>query len=99
MNNRYGSARMKKYNWEQVAWHLNEAMGSLASVREFAMLRRDGKRAKRAMTEGQLAAEFEHAYHHLNFAWNTRRMSFEKAESDFDGNEKWPVEFERFARK
>jgi len=87
------------YNWEQIAWHLNEAMGSLVSVREFAKLKRDGKRAKRAMTEGQLAAEFEHAYHHLNFAWNTRCMSYEEAEADFDGNEKWPTEFERFASK
>jgi len=95
---RRNSAWMAKYNWEQIAWHLNEAMGSLAAVREFAMLKRDGKRAKRAITEGQLAAEIGHAYHHLNFAWNTRRMSVEEAEAGFDRNEKWPVEFERFGR-
>lgn len=40
--------------------------------------------------EGALAVSLEHAYHHLNFAWNGRFKTTREADAQFDWNEKFP---------
>ena len=42
------------------------------------------------LQEGALAASLEHAYHHLNFAWNGRFKTMLEADAQFDWNEKFP---------
>ena len=42
------------------------------------------------LQEGVLAASLEHAYHHLNFAWNGRFKTMREADAQFDRNEKFP---------
>ena len=42
-----------------------------------------------AMREDQTAS-LEHAYHHLNFAWNGRFKTMREADAQFDRNEKFP---------
>lgn len=42
------------------------------------------------LQEGALAASLEHAYHHLNFAWNGRFKTMQEADAQFDRNEKFP---------
>ena len=42
------------------------------------------------LQEGALAASLEHAYHHLNFAWNGRFKTMREADAQFDWNEKFP---------
>lgn len=40
--------------------------------------------------ESALAASLEHAYHHLNFAWNARFKTMGEADAQFSRNEKFP---------
>ena len=44
------------------------------------------------VTAGHLLASIDHAFHHLNFAWNARYGSMPAVDSDtrFYANEKWP---------
>ena len=44
------------------------------------------------VTAGHLLASMDHAFHHLNFAWNARYGSMPAVDSDtrFYANEKWP---------
>lgn len=83
--------------WERFERQLREAVGSLAFLQDYAQEQLEvagGKSDKalhyKKMTDGQLAAEIAHVYHHLNFAWNTRFMSEEVAEADFEKNQLWP---------
>ena len=41
------------------------------------------------LQEGALAVSLEHAYHHLNFAWNGRYKALREAEAPFGRNEKF----------
>jgi len=80
--------RMKEIAWEHVSENLREALGELqelvarAEYHAFGALR-DGcledmeegiarQAWKRPLSEGSLSVSFEHAQHHLNFAWNCR---------------------------
>lgn len=42
------------------------------------------------LQECALAASLEHAYHHLNFAWNGRFKTMREADAQFGRNEKFP---------
>ncbi len=86
----------RAYQWDRIERHMREALGSLRSLHEYVLAKQDGLKTERELTEGQFAAEYEHIYHHLNSAWNTRKMSEEIAEKNFGLNEKWPKEFDRF---
>ena len=48
------------------------------------------------LEEGGLKVSLEHAYHHLNFAWNVRYKDTENANKHFDRDEKFPRAFTRF---
>ena len=50
----------------------------------------------RPLEEAGLAVSLEHAYHHLNFAWNVRYKDTENADRNFDRDEKFPRAFTRF---
>ena len=50
----------------------------------------------RPLEEGGLKVSLEHAYHHLNFAWNVRYKDTENADRNFDRDEKFPRVFTRF---
>lgn len=83
--------------WERFERHLREAAGSLSFLHDYAKEQlqiASGLSVKeqyyKKMTDGQLAAEVAHVYHHLNFAWNTRFMSEEVAEADFKKHQLWP---------
>ena len=48
------------------------------------------------LCEAGLKVSLEHAYHHLNFAWNVRHKATEDADKHFDRDEKFPKAFTRF---
>lgn len=50
----------------------------------------------RPLEESGLKVSLEHAYHHLNFAWNVRYKDTENANKHFDRDEKFPRAFTRF---
>ncbi len=55
--------------------HMREAKNSLESLYRFVIEKRDGKHCVREMTEGQFSESYDHVYHHLNLAWNTRKIA------------------------
>ncbi len=50
----------------------------------------------RPLEEAGLKVSLEHAYHHLNFAWNVRYKDTNEADKHFDRGEKFPRAFSRF---
>ena len=100
----------KSLNLELLEFHVNEARQELRSLLDSIRQTKDSSwsRDKSAkfkhcpLTEGTLAVSLEHAYHHLNFAWNGRFKTMEEADAQFDRNEKFPRpsgpfrHFERF---
>lgn len=92
-------------NWEMLAFHVREAKGSLDSLLEFLEIkasrseRKEGDEnffPKHDAGEGRLWAELVQVYQHLNFGWNTRHMDAAVAETAFEQNEKWPLDFDQF---
>lgn len=53
------------------------------------------KRLYANLTEGELLVMLQHAYHHLNFAWNARRVSNSRyaklSEKEFNEWSKYPA--------
>ena len=97
-------------HFELLEFHVNETIQELRSLLDSIRQTKDSSwsRDKFAkfkhcpLTEGALAVSLEHAYHHLNFAWNGRFKTMEEADAQFDRNEKFPRpsgpfrHFERF---
>ena len=50
----------------------------------------------RPLEEAGLKVSLEHAYHHLNFAWNVRYKDMNEADKHFVRDEKFPKAFTRF---
>ena len=50
----------------------------------------------RPLDDAGLKVSLEHAYHHLNFAWNVRCKETKNADRHFDREEKFPKAFTRF---
>jgi hypothetical protein len=59
---------MKRLNPDIILYNVSEAREELERIE--ALIRAGGK-----LSEAELSVMFEHAYHHLNFAWNARRTS------------------------
>jgi hypothetical protein len=59
--------RRKPFNRANIQFHLAEAIEQLQKT--------ELKASDGTLLEEQLSVELLHAYHHLNFAWNTRRIS------------------------
>lgn len=96
----------RQLNYELLQFHIREAsaeLDDLLQMIEFSIKLPPGvlegrlnRRKERKLEEGWLKASLEHAYHHINFAWNTRTMEPERADAKFVRHEKFPKAFDRF---
>ena len=101
-------------NLDLLEFHVREATQELDLLQDAIQYAKDGTRREGAvgdeplhwpLREGALAASLEHAYHHLNFAWNGRFKTMQEADAQFNRNEKFPRPhgavgwFARFWRK
>ena len=103
-----GIIEMRKHiNVELVQFHVHEAACELFSL--VARLKEvQGKQLSRSekimvapyrkleLTESAIKVSLEHAYHHLNFAWNVRKKEWEDADRHYERDEKFPKTFVRF---
>ena len=89
----------KSLNLDLLEFHIREAAQELDLLMDAIQPAKDGTRREgavgdeplyRLLQEGALAASLEHAYHHLNFAWNGRFKTMQEADAQFDRNEKFP---------
>ena len=89
----------KSLNLDLLEFHVREAAQELDLLLDAIQYAKDGTRREGAvgdeplylpLREGALAAALEHAYHHLNFAWNGRFKTMREADAQFDRNEKFP---------
>ena len=97
----------KQINLELVQFHVHEAACELFSL--VARLKEaQGEQLSRAekimakpyrkldLTESAIKVSLEHAYHHLNFAWNVRKKEWKDADRHYEREEKFPKAFVRF---
>ena len=89
----------RSLNLDLLEFHVREAAQELDLLLDAIQCAKDGTRREGAvgdeplywpLQEGALAASLEHAYHHLNFAWNGRFKTMQEADAQFDRNEKFP---------
>lgn len=89
----------RSLNLDLLEFHVREATQELYLLQDAIQYAKDGTRRKGAvgdeplhwpLQEGALAASLEHAYHHLNFAWNGRFKTMREADAQFGRNEKFP---------
>src|SRR3954464_5154701 len=82
---------MPKLNWEIILYNIAEAREQLEQIEELV---RGGKKPH----EVNLQIMLEHAYHHLNFAWNIRHVSTKRysklSNDEFNEWSKFPKEIE-----
>ena len=91
---------MKKLlNLDLLEFHVREAAQELDLLLDAIQYAKDGTRREGTvgdeplrwpLREGALAASLEHAYHHLNFAWNGRFKTMLEADAQFGRNERFP---------
>ena len=97
-------------NLDLLEFHVREATQELDLLQVAIQYAKDGTRREGdvgdeplrwPLREGALAASLEHAYHHMNFAWNVRNKTTKEADRNFDRDEKFPRptgRFDSFAR-
>ncbi len=82
---------MPKLNWEIILSNIAEAREQLEEIERRANTRE-------VPTEIELQIMLEHTYHHLNFAWNVRRVSTKRyshfTDKEFNKWSKLPKEIE-----
>jgi hypothetical protein len=82
---------MPKLNWEIILYNIAEAREQLEQIEELA-------RGEKKPHEVKLQIMLEHAYHHLNFAWNIRHVSTKRysklSDDEFNEWSKFPKEIE-----
>ena len=92
----------RSLNLDLLEFHVREAAQELDLLLDSIQYARDGTLREGAvgdeplrwpLQEGALAASLEHAYHHLNFAWNGRFKTMQEADRQFARNEKFPRPF------
>lgn len=83
--------------WDTVEFHLREAVWELKNILERVKDKvgnskqpGDGRAFGRPLTEVGFAVQLEHAYHHLNSAWNARKRPMPEADRTYRQNEMWP---------
>ena len=83
---------MPQFNWEIVRYNIVEAHEELERIEHLIL--------QNELTEEGFRSSLEHAFHHLNFAWNIRRVTTERysemADEDFNSWSKFPSELEAF---
>ena len=89
----------RRLNYELLVFHVREAAQELDLLLDAIQYAKDGTRREGAvgdeplywpLQEESFAVSLEHAYHHLNFAWNGRFKTMREADAQFDRNEKFP---------
>lgn len=84
---------MRKLNPDIIRYNVSEAREELERIE--ALIGAGGK-----LSEAELSVMFEHAYHHLNFAWNARRTSNKQhrnlKDEDFNAWGKFPTDIELY---
>ena len=89
----------RSLNLDLLEFHVREATQELYLLQDAIKYAKDGTRREGAvgdgpvhwpLREGAIAASIEHAYHHLNFAWNGRFKTMQEADAQFNRNEKFP---------
>ena len=89
----------RSLNLDLLEFHVRGAAQGLDLLLDAIQYGEEGKRREGAvgdeplywpLEEGALATSLEHAYHHLNFAWNGRFKTMREADAQFDRNEKFP---------
>ena len=92
----------KSLDLDLLEFHVREAAQELGLLLDAIQYAKDGTRREGAvgdeplhwpLQEDALAASLEHAYHHLNFAWNGRFKTMQEADAQFSRNEKFPRPF------
>lgn len=82
---------MRRLNRRVILSNVSEAREELERIE--ALVRGGGK-----LSEGELSLMFEHAYHHLNYAWNARRTSDGQhrnlKDEDFNAWGRFPTDLE-----
>ena len=84
---------MRKINAGIMLSNVSEAREELERIE--ALIRGGGE-----LSEGELVVMFEHAYHHLNYAWNARRTPDSRHrnlnDEDFNAWGKFPTDIEPY---
>ena len=84
---------MKPLNWEIILSNIREAREQLEEIEREAL-------SETPPEEVELRLGMNHAYHHLNFAWNVRHESTERyaslTQEDFERWGQYPPEIELY---
>ena len=84
---------MRRLNWKIILYNIAEARERLEQIEARA---KNGKKP----AEGELQIMLEHAYHHLNFAWNIRHVPSKRysklSDAEFNRWSKFPKEIEEW---
>ena len=84
---------MPRLNWKIILYNIAEAREQLEQIE---MRAKNGKKP----AEGKLQVMLEHAYHHLNFAWNIRHVPTKRysklSDAEFNRWSKFPKEIEEW---
>jgi hypothetical protein len=84
---------MRRLNPDIILYNVSEAREELERIE--ALIRAGDK-----LSEGELSVMFEHAYHHLNFAWNARRAPMKSyqhlKDEDFNAWGRFPADIEPY---
>ncbi len=82
---------MPRLSWEIILYNIAEAREQLEQIEERA---KNGEKP----AEDELQIMLEHAYHHLNFAWNIRHVSTKRysqlSDDEFNEWSKFPKQIE-----
>ena len=82
-----------KLNWEIILYNIAEAREQLEQIEERV-------KNEKKLAEGELQVMLEHAYHHLNFAWNIRHVSTKSysqlSDDEFNEWSEFPKQIEVF---
>jgi hypothetical protein len=82
---------MKRLNWRIIFYNIVEAREQLQQIEARA-------KGRKKISEVELQIMLEHAYHHMNFAWNVRNAPTKRytnlSDEDFDLWSKFPREIE-----
>jgi hypothetical protein len=85
---------MRGLNWTIILYNLAEAREQIQKIEQTA---KQGEK----ISEVEFQTMLEHAYHHLNFAWNIRHASTKRyrhlTDNDFDEWSKFPKEIEEYS--
>jgi hypothetical protein len=82
---------MAELNWEIIGSNIAEAREALQSIEARV-------RGGESITEVEFQIAMQHAFHHLNFAWNARHWPLEQyanlTAADFEASRRLPVDLE-----